>query len=117
LGAIETNAKLEIQIKRESKDKGNLKWFTRVEIQFIVGINGHLEVDPKEVGAGLGGRRLSYVSQRLNKLSFFLLISYHGGVSFLIFSLTMEENGSMYYYNPLPMNLKQELKFSDNHLE
>ena len=32
LGAIETDAKLGIQIKGESKDKG--KWFTRVEVQF-----------------------------------------------------------------------------------
>ena len=53
LGAIETNAKLGIQIKGKSKDKG--KWFTRVEVQFIVGINGNLEVDLKEVGAGLDG--------------------------------------------------------------
>ena len=56
LGAIETNAKLGIQIKgksRESKDKG--KWFTRVEVQFIVGIDGNLEVELKEVGAGLDG--------------------------------------------------------------
>ena len=30
LGAIETNAKLRIQIKGKSKDKG--KWFTRVEV-------------------------------------------------------------------------------------
>ena len=53
LGAIETSAKLGIQIKGKSKDKG--KWFTRVEVQFIVGIDGNLEVDLKEVGAGLDG--------------------------------------------------------------
>jgi len=35
-----------------------------VEIQFIVGIDGNVEVDVKEVGAGLDGRRLSYLSQR-----------------------------------------------------
>ena len=53
LGAIETNAKLGIQIKGKSKDKG--KWFTRVEVQFVIGIDGNLEVDLKEVGAGLDG--------------------------------------------------------------
>ena len=53
LGAFETNAKLGIQIKGKSKDKG--KWFTRVEVQFIVGIDGNLEVDLKEVGTGLDG--------------------------------------------------------------
>ena len=53
LGAIETNAKLGIQIKGKSKDKG--RWFTRVEVQFIVGIDGNLEVDLKEVGTGLDG--------------------------------------------------------------
>ena len=35
----------------KSKDKG--KWFTRVEVQFIVGIDGNLEVDLKEVGEEL----------------------------------------------------------------
>ena len=53
LGVIDTNAKLGIQIKGKSKDKG--KWFTRVEVQFIVGIDGNLEVDLKEVGEGLDG--------------------------------------------------------------
>ena len=53
LGAIETDANLGIQIKGKGKDKG--RWFTRVEVQFIVGIDGNLEVDLKEVGAGLGG--------------------------------------------------------------
>jgi len=53
LGAVETNADLGIQIKGKGKDKG--KWFTRVEVQFIVGIDGNLEVDLKEVGAGLDG--------------------------------------------------------------
>jgi len=37
----------------KSKDKG--KWFTRVEVQFIVGIDGNLEVDLKEVGEELDG--------------------------------------------------------------
>ena len=63
LGAIETNSKLEIQIKGKSKDKG--KWFTRVEVQFIVGIDGNLEVDLKEIGEGLDG---ATAHQRLNKL-------------------------------------------------
>jgi len=53
LGSIETDSKLGIQIKGKSKDKG--KWVTRVEVQFIVGIGGNLEVDLKEVGEGLDG--------------------------------------------------------------
>ena len=53
LGAVEVNANLGIQIKGKGKDKG--KWFTRVEVQFIVGIDGNLEVDLKEVGVGLDG--------------------------------------------------------------
>ena len=53
LGAIETNAKLWIQIKGKFKDKG--KWFIRVKVQFIVGIDGNLEVDLKEVGKRLDG--------------------------------------------------------------
>jgi heat shock 70kDa protein 1/2/6/8 len=53
LGAIEATAKLGIQIKGKGKDKG--RWFTRVEVQFIIGIDGSLEVDLKEVGAGLDG--------------------------------------------------------------
>jgi heat shock protein 1/8 len=38
LGALETNINLEIpsRIKGKGKDKG--KWFTRVEVQFIVGM-------------------------------------------------------------------------------
>ena len=55
LGVVEANAKLGIQIKGKGKDKG--KWFTRVEVQFIIGIDGNLEVDLKEVGAGLDGTR------------------------------------------------------------
>ena len=54
-GVIETNAKLGIQTKGESDDRG--KWFTRVEVQFIVGTDGNLEVDLKE--QDLMGRRLS----------------------------------------------------------
>jgi heat shock protein 1/8 len=56
LGAIETDAKLGIQIKGKSKEKG--KWFTRVEVQFIVGIDGNVEVDLKEVGEGLDGAKV-----------------------------------------------------------
>ena len=44
------------------------KRFTRVEVPFIVRIDGNLEVDLKEVGPGLDGATLSKVSQRLNKL-------------------------------------------------
>ena len=55
LGAIETNTKLGTQIKGKSKDRR--EWFTRVEVQFIVGIDGNVEVDLKEVGAGLEGAR------------------------------------------------------------
>ena len=57
LGAIETNAKLGIQmnqIKGKGKDNLKGKWFTRV-VRFIAGIDGNLEVDLKEVGAGLDG--------------------------------------------------------------
>ena len=53
LGAVETNAHLGIQIKGKGKERG--KWFTRVQVQFIVGIDGDLQVDMKEVGAGLDG--------------------------------------------------------------
>ena len=53
LGAVETTANLGIQIKGKGKERG--KWFTRVEVQFIVGIGGNLEVDLKEVGTGLDG--------------------------------------------------------------
>ena len=31
------------------------KWSARVEVHLIVGIDGNLEVDLKEVGAGLDG--------------------------------------------------------------
>jgi molecular chaperone DnaK (HSP70) len=50
LGSIDTQAKLAIQIKGKSKDAG--KWFTRVEVQFIVGIDGDVEVELREVGEG-----------------------------------------------------------------
>ena len=53
MGALETTS------ERQSKDsnQGEMimgKWFT-VEIQFNVGIDGNLVVDPKEVGAKIDG--------------------------------------------------------------
>ncbi|KAF8154933.1 Hsp70 protein-domain-containing protein [Crassisporium funariophilum] len=50
LGALEAQAKLDIQTKGKGKDKG--KWFTRLEVQFVIGIDGDLAVDVKEVGDG-----------------------------------------------------------------
>ena len=43
------------------------------------------------------------------------LIKYHVGVSILMFLFAREKKTAvMYmYYNPWPMNLKQELKFND----
>ena len=48
-----SNARFRIQIKGKSKDEG--KWFTRVVVQFIVGIDGNIDVELKEAGAGLDG--------------------------------------------------------------
>ncbi|KAF9473533.1 actin-like ATPase domain-containing protein [Pholiota conissans] len=48
LGAIDTQAQLAIQTKGKGKDVG--KWFTRVEVQFIVSLEGALDVELREVG-------------------------------------------------------------------
>jgi heat shock protein 1/8 len=48
LGAIDTEAKLAIQTKGKGKDVG--KWFTRVEVQFILSLEGALDVELREVG-------------------------------------------------------------------
>ncbi len=47
-GVIDTQAKLAIQAKGKSKDAG--KWFTRVEVEFVVSIDGALDVELREVG-------------------------------------------------------------------
>lgn len=47
-GVIDTKAKLAIQTKGKGKDVG--KWFTRVEVEFIVGIDGALDVELREIG-------------------------------------------------------------------
>lgn len=48
LGALELEALLGIKAKGKGPQAG--KWTTTVEVQFIVGIDGDLEVDVKEVG-------------------------------------------------------------------
>ena len=48
LGALEVEALLGIKAKGKGPQAG--KWTTTVEVQFIVGIDGDLEVDVKEVG-------------------------------------------------------------------
>ena len=48
LGVIDTQSKLAIQTKGKGKDAG--KWFTQVQVQILVGIDGDIEVDLKEVG-------------------------------------------------------------------
>lgn len=50
LGSIDTQAKLPIQTKGKSKDAG--KWFTTVEVQFVVGIDGGVDIELREVGDG-----------------------------------------------------------------
>ncbi|KAG5353926.1 hypothetical protein C0989_000170 [Termitomyces sp. Mn162] len=50
LGAIQAEAILGIQTKGKSKDAG--KWFTTVEVQFVIDVSGALSVDVKEVGEG-----------------------------------------------------------------
>jgi len=50
LGVIDTKAKLGIQTKGKGKDAG--KWLTQVEVQVIVEIEGHVEVELREVGEG-----------------------------------------------------------------
>ncbi|KAF8896742.1 Hsp70 protein-domain-containing protein [Gymnopilus junonius] len=50
LGAVDTQAKLAVQTKGKSKDAG--KWFTTVEVQFVVGIKGDVEVEVSEKGEG-----------------------------------------------------------------
>jgi len=50
LGSIDTQAKLAIQTKGKGKDAG--KWFTTVEVQFVVGIDGGVDVELREVGEG-----------------------------------------------------------------
>ena len=48
LGSIDTVAKLAIQTKGKGKDAG--KWFTMVEVQFVIGIDGGVKL--REVGEG-----------------------------------------------------------------
>jgi hypothetical protein len=50
LGAIDTQAKLGIQTKGKGKDAG--KWFTQVQVQIVVGLEGDVEVELREVGDG-----------------------------------------------------------------
>ncbi|KDR73184.1 hypothetical protein GALMADRAFT_72563 [Galerina marginata CBS 339.88] len=50
LGAIDTQAKLGIETKGKGKDAG--KWFTTVEVQFVVGVHGEVEVQLREKGEG-----------------------------------------------------------------
>ncbi|KAG5652909.1 hypothetical protein H0H81_003109 [Sphagnurus paluster] len=49
-GVVLLDAKLGIQTKGKGKDAG--KWFTTVEVQFIVESSGALKVDVKELGEG-----------------------------------------------------------------
>lgn len=48
LGAIEAQTKLGIQTKGKSKDAG--KWFTQLQVQIVVGFEGEVEVELKEIG-------------------------------------------------------------------
>ncbi|PPQ66230.1 hypothetical protein CVT26_010931 [Gymnopilus dilepis] len=50
LGAIDTQAKLGVKTKGKGKDAG--KTFTTVEVQFVVGIEGDVEVEVREKGEG-----------------------------------------------------------------
>lgn len=50
LAAFDVKAKLGVQTKGKGPDAG--KWFTRVEVGVVVGIDGDLEVSLSEVGAG-----------------------------------------------------------------
>ncbi|KIM37662.1 hypothetical protein M413DRAFT_448433 [Hebeloma cylindrosporum] len=50
LGSVDTQAKLGIQTKGKSQDAG--KWFTTVEVQFVVGIDGGVDIELREVGEG-----------------------------------------------------------------
>ncbi|KAG6852897.1 hypothetical protein C0991_008294 [Blastosporella zonata] len=49
-GAVVIEALLGIQTKGKTQDKG--KWFTTVEVQFVVDVNGALKVEVSEVGQG-----------------------------------------------------------------
>ena len=48
LGALEFEANLGLQVKGKSEAAGT--WSTTVQVQFIVGIEGELDVEVKEVG-------------------------------------------------------------------
>ncbi|RXW19695.1 hypothetical protein EST38_g6170 [Candolleomyces aberdarensis] len=48
LGALEFEAKLGLQVKGKSELAGT--WSTTVQVQFIVGIEGELDVEAKEIG-------------------------------------------------------------------
>lgn len=50
LGVIDTVAKLGIQTKGKSSKAG--KWFTHLEVHIIVGIEGDVEVEVREIGEG-----------------------------------------------------------------
>ncbi|CAA7263618.1 unnamed protein product [Cyclocybe aegerita] len=50
LAVVDTQAKLAIQTKGKGRDAG--KWFTHVQVQFVVDIEGALDVELKEVGEG-----------------------------------------------------------------
>ncbi|KAF5309562.1 hypothetical protein D9619_012400 [Psilocybe cf. subviscida] len=50
LAAFDAKAKLGVQTKGKGPDAG--KWFTRVEVGVVVGLDGALEVSLREVGAG-----------------------------------------------------------------
>ncbi|KAF9545981.1 actin-like ATPase domain-containing protein [Agrocybe pediades] len=50
LGTLSVPAKLAIQTKGKSKDAG--KWFSHVRVQAIIGVDGAVEVELKEVGEG-----------------------------------------------------------------
>ncbi|KAG6827737.1 hypothetical protein H0H92_010615 [Tricholoma furcatifolium] len=50
LGVVQGEALLGIQTKGKTKDAG--KWFTTLEVQFVVDVAGTLSVDVREVGEG-----------------------------------------------------------------
>ena len=50
LGAIDTKSKLGIQTKGKGKHAG--KWFTQIQVQVVVSLEGDLEVELREAGEG-----------------------------------------------------------------
>ncbi|PPQ80058.1 hypothetical protein CVT25_001487 [Psilocybe cyanescens] len=52
LAALDGPAQLAVQTKGKGADRG--RWFTRVEIQFVVGIDGDLNVELREIGGAEG---------------------------------------------------------------